>query len=147
MTLKAEKTRAILNITSFVLHLFLNILFYVIIIFAITKLSTQAYDFTYQIFGNKTLEQAPGRDITIQIKTGESTMNIASKLELNRVIANKYSFYFKAKLMKQTLMPGTYKVNSSMTYEEILTTITDLSKNLDKKGDGTDTSTKADSGT
>ena len=135
MTLKNARTRVALNITSFILRMFLNILFYVVVIFAITRLSTMAYDFTYQIFGNESLEQAPGRDIYIQIKKGESTMNVAGKLEINRVIENKYSFYMKAKLNKQKLMPGTYLVNSSMNYNQILTTITDLSKNLEKKED------------
>lgn len=135
MTLKNARTRVALNITSFILRLFLNILFYVAVIFAITRLSTMAYDFTYQIFGNESLEPAPGRDIYIQIKKGESTMNVAGKLEINRVIENKYSFYMKAKLNKQKLMPGTYLVNSSMNYNQILTTITDLSKNLEKKED------------
>lgn len=147
MTLRNARTRVVLNITSFVLHVFLNILFYVIVIFAITKLSTIAYDFTYQVFGNESLEQAPGRDIYIQIKQGESTMNVASKLEINRVIENKYSFYFKAKLKKQNLMPGTYLVKSSMSYEQILTTITDLTKNLEEKDDEKASSKTHDSGT
>ncbi|ROR30626.1 UPF0755 protein [Mobilisporobacter senegalensis] len=135
MTLRNAKTRVALNITSFVLHVFLNILFYVVVIYAITRLSTIAYDFTYQIFGNESLEQAPGRDIYIQIKSGESTMNVSSKLEINRVIKNKYSFFVKAKLKNQDLMPGTYLVNSSMSYEQIISIITDLSKNLEDKED------------
>lgn len=135
MALKNARTRVALNVTSFVLRIFLNILFYVIVIFGITKLSTMAYDFTYQIFGNESLEKVPGRDTYIQIKQGESTMNVANKLELSRVIDNKYSFYIKAKLKKQKLMPGTYVVNSSMNYDQILSTISDLSKNLEKKED------------
>lgn len=148
MTLRNARTRVVLNITSFVLHVFLNFLFYIIVIYAITRFSTIAYDFTYQVFGNESMEQTPGRDIYIQIKQGESTMNVSSKLEINRVIENKYSFYFKAKLKKQNLMPGTYLVNSSMNYDQILTTITDLSKNLEKKEDDKKSSNKAnDSGT
>lgn len=131
MTLKTARTKVALNITSFVLHLFLNILFYVFVIFAITKLSTIAYDFAYEVFGNVALEEAPGRNVTIQIKKGESTMNVSTKLEVNRVIVNRYSFYLKAKLTQKNLMPGTFIVNSSQNYEEILTNITDLSKNLE----------------
>ena len=54
-------------------------------------------------------------------------MDIASKLELNRVIVDKYSFYLKTKLQNKVIMPGTYRVNSSMTYDEILDIITDYS--------------------
>lgn len=131
MSVRTTRMKVILNITNIVLHLFLNILFYVFVIFAITRLSTVAYDFSYQIFGSKTLEQVPGRDITVQIKKGESTRNVASKLELNRVIENQYSFYVKTKLMDYNLLPGTYVVNSSMTYSEILSVITDPGMNLE----------------
>lgn len=133
MSARTTRMKVVLNITNLVLHLFLNILFYVFIIFAITRLSIVAYDFTYQIFGSKTLEQAPGRDVTIQIKKGESTKNISAKLELNRVIENKHSFFVKTKLMDYNLLPGTYIVNSSMTYSEILSVITDPRMNLEKQ--------------
>jgi len=54
-------------------------------------------------------------------------MNVASKLELNKIIVNKYSFYVKAKLLKHTIMPGTYALNTSMTYNEIFAVITEPS--------------------
>ena len=57
-------------------------------------------------------------------------MDIAGKLELNRVIVDKYSFYFKVKLQNKVIMPGTYIINSSMTYDEILDIITDYSKSV-----------------
>ncbi len=75
-----------------------------------------------------TVDEEPGRTIPIRINKGESSMDIASKLEQNRVIVDKYSFYFKVKLQNKVIMPGTYKVNSSMTYDEILDIITDYSK-------------------
>jgi UPF0755 protein len=78
------------------------------------------------------MDEAPGTEILFQIKQGESTMDIASKLELNRIIENKYSFYLKTKLQKLQIMAGTYKVNSAMTYDEILTVITDYSASIIK---------------
>lgn len=113
-----------LKILSFIIRLMLNIIFYIAVIYLITRISQLTYNFTYQIFGQVTSEEAPGRNVEIQIKKGESTMNVASKLETNKVIVNKYSFYVKAKLKKYVIMPGTYTVNTSMTYDEIFTTIT-----------------------
>jgi len=57
-------------------------------------------------------------------------MEVARKLELYRVITNKYSFYLKTKLQSEVIMPGKYEVNSSMTYDDILDVITDYSKSL-----------------
>jgi UPF0755 protein len=72
-------------------------------------------------------------------------MDIATKLELNQAIKNKYSFYLKTKLQEYVIMPGTYIINSSMTYEEILAVVTDYSKSIvkDEEAEGTD----AESGT
>lgn len=113
-----------LKILSFIIRLMLNVIFYIAVIYLIARISQLTYNFTYQIFGQVTKEEAPGRDVEIQIKKGESTMNVASKLEFNKVIVNKYSFYVKAKLKKYVIMPGTYTVNTSMTYDEIFTIIT-----------------------
>jgi UPF0755 protein len=89
--------------------------------------SRTAFNFTYQLYGPVAVENEPGRTIPIRINKGESSMDIAGKLELNRVIVDKYSFYFKVKLQDKVIMPGTYRVNSSMTYDEILDVITDYS--------------------
>jgi len=124
MTSRSTNAKLGLKITSFIFRLLFNIAFYMMVIFLITKVSTEIYNFSYQIFGQVTVEEEPGRDVEIQIKKGESTMNIASKLKINKIIVNKYSFYVKAKLLNKVIMPGTYTVNTSMTYDEIFDIIT-----------------------
>lgn len=135
MSEKSARTKVILKITSFILHLFLNILFYVVVILLVMKLSTAAYDFSYQVFGNVSLDKKPGRTVTIEIKKGESSFNVAEKLDINKVIVNKYSFYLKTKLTGQSIKPGSYEVNSSMNYDEILAVITDLKQDKEKAAD------------
>jgi len=115
MATKSTAVKLTLKITSFILRLFLNIVFYILIVIAIINVSKAAYKFTYQLYGPETVDEAPGREIILQIKVGESSMDVASKLEINRVIENKYSFYMKTKLSSYVIMPGTYKINSSMT--------------------------------
>lgn len=124
MAAKSTTSRVALKVISTILKILLNILFYSIIIVLLAKVSVMAHDFGYQVFGKVTASEAPGHDATIQIKKGESTMNIASKLELHGIIVNKYSFFLKAKLKKYNLMPGTYELNTSMTYDEIFDVLT-----------------------
>lgn len=128
MASSSTSMKITLKISSFVLRLLLNIIFYILVIILVIYGSKTAFNFTYQLYGPVSVDDEPGRTIPVQINKGESTMDIASKLELNRVIVNKYSFYFKAKLQNKVIMPGTYKVNTSMTYDEILDIITDYSK-------------------
>lgn len=133
MNARVSKAKVVLNVTSFILHVFINIIFYVLVILLIMKLSTVAYDFSYQIFGDVTVESQPGRERKVQIKKGESTLDISKKLEINKLIVNKYSFYVKAKITKRLIMPGTYMINSSMTYDEIFDVIGDLGASEDDK--------------
>ena len=133
MTANSTKVKLTLKITSFVLRLLMNIFFYILVVILIVSVSKMAYDFTYQLYGPVTAAEAPGTDIIIQIKKGESTMDIASKLENTRAIKNKYAFYLKTKLQSLTVMPGTYEINSSMTYDEILDIITDYSASIIKQ--------------
>lgn len=127
-----------LKISSFILRLLLNIIFIILIVVLVIYGSRTAFNFTYRLYGPVALENEPGRTIPIRINEGESSMDIASKLELNRVIVDKYSFYFKVKLQDMVIMPGTYRVNSSMTYDEILDIITDYS-NSEVQDNTTDT--------
>ena len=117
-----------LKISSFILRLLLNTIFFVLVIVFVIYGSRKAFNFTYQLYGPVTVDGEPGKTIPIRINKGESSMDIAGKLELNRVIVDKYSFYFKTKLQNSVIMPGTYRVNSAMTYNEILDIITDYSK-------------------
>jgi UPF0755 protein len=150
MAANTTSAKATLKITSFILRLLMNIIFYILVIILIVNVSKKAYEFTYQLYGPVSVEEKPGREIIFQINKGESTMDIASKLEINRAIVNKYSFYLKTKLQNLNIMPGTYVINSSMTYREILDIITDYSASIVQEdqpaGEGTGTDSGAGTG-
>jgi UPF0755 protein len=151
MANKSTAVKLTLKITSFILQLLLNIVFYILVILLIVNFSKMAYTFTYQLYGPDTVD-APGTGspIIFQINKGESTMDIASKLKVNRAIENKYSFYLKTKLENKTIMPGMYEISTDMTYDELLTVITDYSKSIIKEEDmdtGSDTGADNSTGT
>jgi UPF0755 protein len=132
MTNKSATMKLTLKVTSFIARLLLNVAFYILVVVLIINFSKIAYDFTYQLYGPVTVsEKGKGTTVELSIDKGESTMDVASKLEVNRVIANKYSFYLKTKLGSYVLMPGTYEVSTDMTYDEILNVITDYSNSAD----------------
>ena len=82
------------------------------------------------MFGSVAVDPEPGRDREFQISTGESTMDIANKLENGNFIVNKYSFYFKTNFKEYLVQPGTYLLNTSMVYDEILAVITDYKNSI-----------------
>ncbi len=129
MTNKSATMKLTLKVTSFIARLLLNVAFYILVIVLIINFSKIAYQFTYELYGPVTVaEKGKGTTIEFSIDKGESTMEVASKLEMSRVIENKYSFYLKTKLGSYVLMPGTYEISNDMTYNEILNVITDYSK-------------------
>ena len=127
---KSNNMKIAIDIISFILHLLLNIVFYAIVIFAIYKVGITAREFCYQVFGDYTMDAEPGINAEITIEEGASTMEIASSLEMNRLIPNRYTFYLKVKLMGYNILAGTYRLNTSMTYDQILDQITNYSNSI-----------------
>ena len=142
---RSSGTRVLLRMSGGFLSLCLNIVIYVVLIFFLIKAVHIAYDYAYRIFGDVSVEEEPGRDVKIQILKGESTMNIATKLETNKVILDKYSFFIKVQLgnlssgsseagsskKKYDIKGGTYVLNTSMNYNEILEMITDAKNSIE----------------
>ena len=125
--------RIVLNIFGVVIHIFLNIIFYMVIVYMVIKASHYAYDFAYQVFGSVSVTKDSGYFTELTINKGESTMEVAKLLEAKKVIPNKYSFYLRAKLTKLNILPGTYKVSSDMDYDQIFKVITTPNKSTEKK--------------
>ena len=125
----AGSQRAVLGGVKVIFSIILSLIFYGLIIFAVSRLCIQTYNFGYQIFGSVSADEAPGTDVDFTVNEGEATMSVASRLEYNMLIVNKYSFYIRAQINAQgsdgsVIMPGTYELNTSMNYEEILNIIT-----------------------
>lgn len=126
MVKRSKKAKVALSITHTIVHFLLNVLFYCIVVFVVIKACSFAYDFSYQLFGDVPVSQSQGIERQIVINQGDSTYSVASKLELNKLIVDKYSFYLRAKLTDETIQPGIYTLNSSMNYDEIFAVITGL---------------------
>ncbi|HCL03450.1 MAG TPA: hypothetical protein DHW61_13750 [Lachnoclostridium phytofermentans] len=130
---KSDSTKVALKITSAVLRVFLNILFYIAIILVLIQAVKITYNFSYQLFGSVSVEAEPGIDTEFQIAKGESTMDVARKLEAGNIIVNKYSSYLKTKFKEYNIYPGTFILNTSMDYDEILDVITDYNNSIVKE--------------
>lgn len=123
----SRSTRSALKAIGIVIGTLINILFYVAVIILLVRAARMTYTFAYQVFGNVTVAEAPGSLETIEIKEGEGTRAVANDLADKGLIINADSFYVRAKLTtsaKRPILPGTYTLNTSMTYDEILTILT-----------------------
>lgn len=127
MAAVSKNTKKTMKKIGGMLQIILNVLFYIVAIIIIMRFSAAAYELSYQIFGNVTVDSSPGVDKVVTIESGDSTIKIATKLEEEGLIVNRYSFLIRTKISvssRQPIIPGEYVLNTSMHYEKILEVIT-----------------------
>lgn len=124
---RKKQTPLSLELAELSMHLFLTVFFYLAVIVIVSKLANNAYQFTYPIFGDVSVEDSPGKDVTIQISESDDLRTIAHNLEAEHVILNADSFWLRCKLSFDQLhciQTGTYQLNTSQNYGEILEILT-----------------------
>ena len=123
MTGKADRGNATaLFIIRGLLVLLLNLIFYVIIILGAVEVCKITYSFANEVFGD-VMAEPPGENRTFEIAEADDALTIAKNLERDGIVSNAYSFYIRLRLSssdKTVIMAGSYELNTSMTYKEIL---------------------------
>lgn len=100
----------------------LNILLYGLIVFCGVALCHIGYQFAYRTVGDTSRDLPPGRDVVFAIEESESEYDVAKRLAQEDIIWDRYSFYLRMQLEKSDgthIQPGSFTLNSSMTYEDI----------------------------
>lgn len=124
MTGKKERGNATaLFIIRGILVLLLNLIFYVIIVLGTIEVCKITYSFANEVFGEVIAEPPPGQNRTFVIAEADDAMAISKNLEREGIISNAYSFYIRLRFFqsdKHIILAGSYDLNTSMTYEEIL---------------------------
>lgn len=121
---KTEKgnATALFIVRGFLVFL-LNLIFYAIVILASVQICKMAYSFANEVFGDVMADPPPGVERTFVIEEADEPMKIAKNLEKEGIVSNAYSFYIRLRLSqseKNIIAAGTYQLNTSMTYKEIL---------------------------
>lgn len=115
-----------LNMLSGILQATVIVIFYFLVFVAIKNATVAAYDFSFEVFGNVSVEAAPGRNVEVKI-VNTNSKKVAALLKEKNVIVNEYSFLLREKLSltkSYQIEPGIYVLNTSMSYEQILNTLT-----------------------
>ncbi|MBR6308459.1 MAG: endolytic transglycosylase MltG [Lachnospiraceae bacterium] len=92
-----------------------------IVNFLYTK-TLAAYDFGYRIFTEAPISPAPGRDVVVSYTEGKSFKDLAKTLE-EKGLVRDYKLamvQMYVSVYKDTIKPGAYTLNTSMTTEEMM---------------------------
>lgn len=115
------------SIASSVLGFVVKIVIICTIVFFVYKYALQAYDFGYRVFAEPAVSEGSGTEITVAIVEGKSALEIGKILEEKGLIRSAQVFYAQEMLSEYHgyLAPGIYTLNTSMTIEEMLSTMAD----------------------
>lgn len=92
-----------------------------IVNFVYTK-TIEAYEFGYSVFTEEAIAPAPGRDVSFSFTEDKSKLDIAKMLE-DKGLVRDYKLAFVqiyASEYKDSIEPGIYTLNTSMTTEEMM---------------------------
>jgi len=117
---KSTKAKVTASILRFFMGVLMTALFYILAFLMIRELAKTVYSFSYEVFGSQVMDSEPGRSITIMIGESDTMHDVAKTLEQQKIIVDSSSFEMRAALTEKEIVPGTYTVNSSQTYAEIL---------------------------
>lgn len=119
--------RMTLNSLRYLLSLCVNVLIMILVVYTIGQICIRGYHFCYEIFGSVVVEDAPGSDREFVVDYGETMYEVSERLEEDGLIVNRYSFYLRTQFMEEedvVLKPGSYVLNTSMDYKEIIDQLT-----------------------
>ena len=139
-----SRRKSFRSFTEILLSFSLRILFLIGLLYLILQGVKIAYGYGHGLLYERAMEKEPGREITLEIKQGESAGEIADKLQSLGLIDNTQAFVLKAKLYHTSLLPGSYTLSAAMTQLQMLDFIAEegkknqelSDKNLVKENEG-----------
>ena len=117
----SNRTREINKITTTIISISVKLIVYALIVLLLYEAVARGYAFGHEIFYAEAVEEAPGHDMVVQMTEGESVSEAAEFLARRGLIKSEFAFIFQSKFYDyDTIYPGTYTLNTSMTSKEIL---------------------------
>ena len=117
----SNRTREINKITTTIIGISVKLMVYALIILLLYEAVARGYAFGHEIFFAEAVDEAPGQDMVVRIDSKESVSDAAQFLAHKGLIKSEFAFIFQSRFYDyETIYPGTYTLNTSMTSKEIL---------------------------
>ena len=117
----SNRTREINKITTTIISISVKLMVYALIILLLYEAVARGYAFGHEIFFAEAVDEAPGQDMVVRIDSKESVSDAAQFLAHKGLIKSEFAFIFQSRFYDyETIYPGTYTLNTSMTSKEIL---------------------------
>lgn len=112
-----------------------EVIFLALIIIVIYNGGMKAYSFGFSVFAEQPITAEPGRNVSVTIDSKLSAYELGKFLEEKGLVRDAKVFYVQMKLMSVNgkVKSGRYTLNTSMTAEEMIQTITADSQESEKE--------------
>ena len=102
-----------------------SILIIILLIFGVFTVGTIVYDFGYRIFAEESIDVVDGKEVSVQVVKGMSGKELAEILEEKGLIRQTFLFQVQYRIsdFNGKIKPGLYKLNTTMTPETIIETL------------------------
>lgn len=99
-----------------------SVMVILLIVYVTIHLSKTGYEYGYRLYTETAVDEAPGRDVLVQVKPDMSNKQIAGMLEEKGLVRDSKLFYLQLKLSayNHSIEPGVYTLNTSMTPKELM---------------------------
>ena len=101
-------TKDINKVTGAVIGISGKLILYALVILLLAEGITRGYAFGHSLFYESSVEQAPGRDITVTVPQGQKDVD------------NELAMRVQMKFYDYEIHPGTYTLNTSMSSKKML---------------------------
>ncbi len=105
-----------------ILRMCISVLIFLLVVFAVLKLSGRAYDLGYRVYTEKPMEALPGRDKVVEVSKDMSAAELGTLLEEKGLVRDASLFWIQMKLSAYSdkVKPGLYTLNTAQGYREML---------------------------
>jgi len=102
-----------------------SILIIILLIFGVFTVGTIVYDFGYRIFAEESIDVVDGKEISVQVVKGMSGKELAEILKEKGLIRQTFLFQVQYRIsdFNGKIKPGLYTLNTTMTPETIIETL------------------------
>ena len=116
-----------------VLSIALKIVVFAVLVIALLRIGTVAYEYGHAVFEEEALDEPPGRTITVTVEEGSSTRDIARLMEHDGLVEDWKLFYLQILCSKyaKTMQPGTYELSTAMKPRELMAVMSGEEVELD----------------
>lgn len=116
------KAAQIRDMLTTILSAIIKIIVIMWLVSFIVSKATDAFNFGYRVFTEEPMSPAPGRDVSVALTEGKTEKALALTLEEKGLVRDSNLAYVQilCSEYKNTLEPGVYTLNTSMTLEEMM---------------------------